>query len=201
MLRLYLFGAPRIECDGRPIVLRRSKGMALLAYLAASRRPQERETLLDLLWPEFDQASARNNLRRELSLLRGALGEDTLRTDGQQVAVAPDGQIWLDLAAFEQQLDAARRLPPASEAWAEALGCAADIAADEFMAGFSLPESERFAEWQFFQRESLRQQLAETLEALVRWHIGRADSPGGPALPLARRWLALDPLHEPPGAR
>ena len=82
MLRLYLFGAPRLEREGQPILLRRTKALALLAYLAASRQPHERETLLGLLWPEFDPASARNNLRRELSLLRAALGDEVLHADG-----------------------------------------------------------------------------------------------------------------------
>ena len=87
-LRLFLFGAPRIERDGISVPAARSKGMALLAYLAVTRQPQQRENLLGLLWPEFDTASARNNLRRELSLLKAAL-DDELQADRSQVALAP----------------------------------------------------------------------------------------------------------------
>ena len=46
MLRLYFFGAPRIERDGQVVALRRTKALALLAYLALSRLPQERDRRL-----------------------------------------------------------------------------------------------------------------------------------------------------------
>ena len=38
------------------------------------------------------------------------------------------------------------------------------------MAGFSLPDSPAFDEWQFYQREALRQHLVEALQTLVAWH-------------------------------
>src|SRR5262245_37660143 len=54
MLRLSLFGAPYIEQNGQVVRLRRSKALALLAYLATTRQPHDRDALLALLWPEFD---------------------------------------------------------------------------------------------------------------------------------------------------
>lgn len=195
MLRLYLFGAPRIERDGEPLALRRTRALALLAYLAVARQPQARDTLLDLIWPEFDLASGRNNLRRELSILRSTLGAIGLRTDGQQVALEPGRGLWVDLAEFEGRLAEARRAPPGTAPWAAALEAAVALAPDELLAGFSLQESARFEEWQFFQREGRRQQLAEALAALVAWHGDRGAA--AEAIAHARRWLALDPLHEP----
>ena len=52
-----------------------------------------------------------------------------------------------------------------------------------------------FDDWQFFQAEGLRQELASALERLLRGHsaLGAYRS----AIPYARRWMALDPLHEP----
>ena len=50
-LRLFLFGAPRIERDGISVPAARSKGMALLAYLAVTRQPQQREQLLACCGP------------------------------------------------------------------------------------------------------------------------------------------------------
>ncbi|HET9223963.1 MAG TPA: hypothetical protein VFO07_15735, partial [Roseiflexaceae bacterium] len=98
MLRLFLFGAPHVELDGRVVPLRRSKGLALLAYLAMAPQPQEREMLLALLWPEFDTADARNNLRRELSLLKAALNADVLVADRSQIARNPQVALWLDVS-------------------------------------------------------------------------------------------------------
>src|SRR5919205_3874502 len=102
MLRLFLFGIPRIEHDGQAVPLRRSKALALLAYLATTRQPQNRDALLALLWPEFDPEDARNNLRRELSLLKTALGEDVLVADRLQIAWSAQVDAWLDVTAFQE---------------------------------------------------------------------------------------------------
>jgi len=78
-------------------------------------------------------------------------------------------------------------LPPLSEA--------VDVYRDDFMAGFGLRDSAAFDDWQFFQSESLRRELAGALERLAR---GRgALGEWEPAVAHARRWLALDTLHEP----
>jgi DNA-binding SARP family transcriptional activator len=199
MLRLFLFGTPRIEHNGRTVPLRRTKGLALLAYLALTRQAQDRTTLLALLWPEFDDASARNNLRRELSLLKAALDTEILAVDRLQVVWNPQVDLWVDALDFHAQIAVYRghkHTPSdACAACVEALTSAVRLYGDDFAAGFSLPDSPSFDEWQFFQREGLRQQLAEALQALVHWHSARQEY--STALELARRWLALDPLHEP----
>ena len=82
MLRFFLFGPPRLEHNGQIVPLRRTKALALLAHIVMTGQPQDRETLLALLWPEFDAASARNNLRRELSLLKTTIDEDILTQIG-----------------------------------------------------------------------------------------------------------------------
>ncbi len=195
MLRVFLFGSARIEAGGRALALRRSKSLALLAYLAVTGAPQDRDALLALLWPEFDGERARNNLRRELSLLRAALGAEVLSADRQQIAWSPQVPYWLDVAAFNEHLAEAERAGPASPAGANALAAAVALAGDELLAGFSLPDSPAFDEWLFFQREAISQQLAGALQRLARWHGDQGDY--GQAIGYARRWLALDQLHEP----
>jgi predicted ATPase/DNA-binding SARP family transcriptional activator len=198
MLRLLLFGTPRIEHDGQIVPLRRTKALALLAYVAMSGRPQDRELLLALLWPEFDAASARNNLRRELSLLKAALHEEILIADRLQVRWNTQADCWLDVAAFQAQLAVVKQHGHASNALcaacAAALTTAAELYTDDFLAGFNLPDSPAFDEWQFFVREQLRQQLATALQSLVSWQ--RESGAYGAALEHARRWLQLDGLHE-----
>jgi len=64
------------------------------------------------------------------------------------------------------------------------------------MTGFSLSDSPAFDEWQTFQTESLRLELAWTLERLVRCHCDRWEFE--PAIAYARRWVAIDSLNELP---
>ena len=68
---------------------------------------------------------------------------------------------------------------------------AAALYRDNFLAGFTLRDSPGFDDWQFFQAESLRRELAAALERLVRAHCARAEYE--PAIDYARRWLRLDP--------
>ena len=65
----------------------------------------------------------------------------------------------------------------------------------DFLAGFTLADAVEFDAWQTFQTESLRLELAAALEKLAQGLAGRRQWEA--ALGHARRWLALDPLHEP----
>ena len=76
-----------------------------------------------------------------------------------------------------------------------ALDEAASLYQADFLKGFILPDSSTFEEWQFFQAESLRQNLAEALEQLTRHYTADGDFPN--AITYCRRWLALDRLNEP----
>ena len=87
--KMYLLGTPRIEEDGEPLSISRRKTVALLAYLAATNQPHNRDFLATLFWPENDQASARANLRRDLSRLKNALGADALLVDRSQAGINP----------------------------------------------------------------------------------------------------------------
>ncbi len=199
VLRVLLFGSPRLERYNQTLALRRTKSLALLAYLAVARQPHHREALLALLWPEFETSDARNNLRRELSLLKSAVGADVVVADRMHIGLDPEAHIWVDVIAFEEYIATVREHKhPASELCAvcvEALEAAVHLYADDFTAGFSVPESPAFDEWQFFRREELRQKFATAVEMLSAFY--RASGEYGTALAHGRSWLALDPLHEP----
>jgi len=77
-LKLFLFGTPRLQRDGQPLNLKRRKVLALLAYLAITGRPQSREALATLLWPEQDLSTGLTNLRSELYRLRKRLDDEVL---------------------------------------------------------------------------------------------------------------------------
>lgn len=202
--RLFLLGSPRLERDGVPLQFDTYKIMALVAYVAMSDpgtegRPVSRDSLLALLWPELEPARARAVLRRNLSLLRKALGDEWLLVDRQTVAIDPQADFWFDVEQFAHRLRAwqthghpeDRICPECLPALAEA----ADLYRGDFMEGLSLRDSVEFDDWQFFHAEELRRQLALALDRLVRGHVDQGSFQA--ALPYARRRLALDPLHEP----
>jgi predicted ATPase/DNA-binding SARP family transcriptional activator len=198
-LSLYLLGPPHVERDGEALELGASKNVALVAYLAVTGEPHTREALVTLLWPELEPSRARAGLRRNLSLLRSALGEERLAVDRESVGLDPDGGLWLDVRAFCGLLGSWRGHGHAPDEVCaqclEDLGEATELYRGDFLAGFSLRDSVAYDDWQFFQSEGLRQEMASALERLVRGHSQRGAY--AEAVPHARRWVALDPLHEP----
>ena len=202
-LKLSLLGPPQIELDGAPVHISRHKAVALLAYLAVTGQTHRRDALAALFWPEHDQSGARAGLRRVLAALREALGERWLDADRESVVL--NGEIDLDVRAFRQRLTGCadhRHAPQeaceAQEACAACLSLLAEGVAlyrGDFLAGFSLRDSAAFDDWQFFQTQGLRDELAHALQRLVEGHA--AQGAFDRAIPHARRWLALDPQHEP----
>ncbi len=198
-LELYLLGPPRVELDGEPVQIGRRKAIALLAYLAVTGQPHSRDSLAALLWPEYDQSSARADLRRSLSLLNRTLGEEWLTVDRETGSLNPNAEFQLDVQAFRSRLAACEgHGHPPTEVCAECvpyLEAALELYRDDFLAGFTLRDSLVFDEWQFFQTEGLRDEMAASLQRLVHWYSRQDEYE--PAIAYARRWLALDPLHEP----
>ena len=197
-IRARLLGPVSVEVEGSPLAVDTRKAVAMLAYLVATRRPAGREAIAALLWPEADGADARGALRRTLSVLRAGLGEPGLIVDRSIVAL--DAAAFdVDLWTFEEALAVARghahQGPALCPTCREALLAAATLDRGEFLAGFSLRDSEEFEEWQLAEASMLRRELAGVLERLARGEaLTRAWDAAASA---ARRWLELDPLHEP----
>ena len=195
---IQLLGAPRIERDGEAVEVDTRKATALVAYLAVTGRRHTRDALAGLLWPEYGQSRARAALRRTLSSLSGARSEGWLEVDRESVGLDREG-VWVDVDRFHELLAECRThghredevcpecLPPLSQA--------AALYRDDFLAGFGLRDSAAFDDWQFFQGEDLRRELAGMLERLSRGHAALGE--WEPAVSHARRRLALDQLHEP----
>ena len=197
-LRIALLGPPRVELDGAPIEVDTRKAIALLAYLAMQPERHGRDAVAGLLWPDYDTEHARGALRRTLSTLNKAVGPGWLAADRTTVGFARTS-FWLDVAEFEALLAGRRDHGHPSEdacpACVAPLAEAAGLHRGDFLAGFSLRDSTSFDDWQYFQAERLRRELAGTLERLATAQIGQRH--WDDAVDAARRWLALDPLHEP----
>ena len=76
-LRLFLLGPPRVECEGRSIKPGTRKTLALLAYLAVTRTNSRRESIINLLWPDYPRGSGQASLRN--SLWRLCVGQPAQR--------------------------------------------------------------------------------------------------------------------------
>lgn len=188
MLKLYLFGSPRLMRDDDPIHIRRRRGFALLIYLAMTQRPHSREALANLLWSEYGQGDALANLRRELARLRKDVGADLIKADRKQIWLNKDEAVWVDCHAFEQHL-AARQLD-----------AAANLATADFLVGFSLTNAYVFEEWVLFERERRQEQLGNVLAQLIANYLAHGEDDADAtitAVLYAKRWLALNPFHEP----
>jgi len=186
-LEICLLGPPRITRDGEQVVFETRKAMALLAHLALSDRPRSRETLCELLYPGHDPDRARGALRRTLSTLRKGVGEEWIDTAGDSVALRRGPALELDVERF--------RALAADDASPQSLDEAVALVSGGFMEGFSLRDSPDFDAWQMSEARALERELASALRRLVALLVARGEL--DPAVPRARRWLELDPLHEP----
>ena len=180
-LALFLLGPPRIERDGVHINVDTRKAIALLAYLAVTHQRHSRDVLASLLWPEYDQANARSALRRTLSTLNKALAGDWLGIDRGTINLdtRSPSNVWLDVDHFYNLLAGCRLHGHAASevcpACVSPLTEAVALHRDDFMAGFSLRDSPNFDDWQFFQADSVRHDLAAVLERLVYCHSAMED--------------------------
>jgi predicted ATPase len=197
-LKLFVFGPPRLERDGQQLALGVRKVLALLVYLAVTAQPHSRDTLATLLWPESDQSEARARLRRTLHRLSQVLGGGVLEIGPDTICLHPQAPLWLDSAAFQQHVAAGLDPSPGAMLDPERLAhlsTAAALYTDDFLAGFTLPDSPEFDDWQFFERERVRQTFAQVLVHLVQAY--QAQQAWEEAIGYARRWVGLDVLHEP----
>jgi DNA-binding SARP family transcriptional activator len=205
-LSIATLGTLQITLDGQPITgAAYDKVWALLVYLAlALDRPHRREALAGMLWPDQPEEVARTNLRQALARLRQAIDDHhttppflLVERESIQFNAASDHTV--DVAHFRRLLKACRthghRNDELCVRCVDPLSQAAALCSGDFLAGFSLGDSPDFEEWQFFQSEGLRQDLASVLERLVTWHISQRA--WEQAVGYAQRWVALDPLHEP----
>ena len=171
-----LLGPPRVERDGATVAFDTRKAVALLAVLALADRPRPRDVLAELLWPEHDAEHARGALRRTLSALRSAVGADFVDATRDSVSLARSAGLRVDVDAFRAAAAEGRA------------GDAAAVFRGDFLEGFGLRDAPAFEDWQRAEADGLRRELALVLARLV-------EESGDVAV--ARRWLELDPLHEP----
>jgi len=166
-LEITTLGGLSIRCDGQPLAqLHSRKVEALLVYLAVTARPQPREVLADLLWEEFSQKRAMNNLRVVLSNLRKHLGNHLLITR-DTAAMNPDMDYSLDVAVLDANLDYAgeieRKSGTINREAIKRIEEAVDLYRDEFLSGFFVENALEFDAWMVVERERFHHLILDGL--------------------------------------
>jgi predicted ATPase/DNA-binding SARP family transcriptional activator len=197
-LQLRLLGPPVMERDGAALKTDTRKATALLAYLAVSGGEHRRETLVGLLWPDYEPDRGRAALRRTLSTLRGALDGRWLEAGRSTVSLDRE-DVWLDVEAFRALLaECDEHGHPAGEACPRCvapLSAAVELYRDGFLAGFVLRDSFAFEDWQSLEGRALEREFASALDRLSRAYTAAGELER--AIDCLERRLGLEPLHEP----
>lgn len=203
-LVLSLLGSFQAVLDGAPVTTFESdKVRALLAYLAVEHaRPQRREMLAGLLWPDMPERDARTNLRHVLMNLRKALGDHDadqpfLLASRQTLQFNVEADYRLDVQAFTGAIAATTAHTHTGlddcETCIARLREAAGLYNGDFLAGFSL-DSDLFEAWITTWREKLHIQVLDVLEHLATYHEQRGDY--AEVISYAQRQVDLEPWRE-----
>jgi TolB-like protein/DNA-binding SARP family transcriptional activator/Flp pilus assembly protein TadD len=181
---LRLLGSPSIapvDGGGVPLsgrVAQRHR-LALLALIAmAPGQRLSRDKLIAYLWPDSDSERGRNLLKVSSYVLRSALGESALLSEGDDLRLNAD-VVRTDAAEFDAAV--------AREDHASAVA----LYKSPFLDGFFVSDAPEFEQWAARERERLAARYAKALEALAE----RAGA-AGDAARAAEWWksrAALDP--------
>ena len=183
-LRVFVLGGFRAEVCGRPVAevaWRRSGAAALVKLLAVTPgHRMHREQLIDILWPELDQAAGTRRLTKALHFARRALAAGQVRLQDDLLSLEAD-DLWVDVDAFE----AAAQRGDTEQALA-------------LYAGDLLPEN-RFDQWAEVRRAQLRAGVVRLLLDQGVDRESRGDHRG--AIASFERLVGIDPVHEEGYAR
>jgi TolB-like protein/DNA-binding SARP family transcriptional activator/Flp pilus assembly protein TadD len=181
MFRLRVFGSPSIDREGGDalsgrVAQRHRLGLLVLVGMAPSFR-LSRDKLIAYLWPESDLERGRNLLKVSTYVIRTALGETALLSEGDELRLNAD-VVCIDALEFEAALSSGdyRR--------------AATLYRGPFLDGFFLSDAPEFEQWAARTRDRLAAGYAKALEALACEAEAIRD------FPAAAEWWKLRAAHD-----
>lgn len=194
VVRVRLLGGFGVSVGSRTVERdewRLRKAGQLVRLLALARgRALHRERVMDSLWPDLLAKPAANNLHRAIHFARAALegspsgpGHRYLTLRDGVLTLCPEGPLWVDVEAFEDAAENARRCREP----------AAYRAAIELYAGELSPE-DLYELWTEERREELRRRYRGLLMDLSGLHQEREEY--GPAVEALQRAVAEEPAGE-----
>jgi serine/threonine-protein kinase len=185
MFELFVLGGARIEgpdgrLSGEPVQRHRLALLALLASVRGATLPRER--IIALLWPDQGDREARHLLNVAVHVLRKALGENVLLSEG--------GDLRLDTNALSGDVQRFRQAIARGD-----LLTATELYRGPFLDGFFLDGAPEFETWQESERARLGAEFMTVLETLADRAEQGGDWPG------AVRWWRLLAAQVPDRAR
>jgi DNA-binding SARP family transcriptional activator len=162
-IKLFLLGGAElrgVDAKRADKLLGQPKLTALLSFLALSpeQRPQRRDRIVGLLWPELDQAHARTALRKAIHALRAALGPDAFRSRGDEEIGLASPPVWCDAIELTRAADDGRMLR------------AVELYRGELLPGFHLSDCADFERWLDDERTAARERAAAAAWGLASLH-------------------------------
>lgn len=193
-LRIRLFGTLDMESDDSVARLPSKKVKDFFSYLLLNRdMTHTRERLAGLFWGDMDEHKARHCLNTTLWRLNSYLTQPATRAhpwlhvDAQRLGVDVGGDVWLDVAEFEQRCAWAAQVPAASPQQAALYRQAVELYRADLLVDCD-------EEWCLVERRRLQRLYTRALGQLVAYHTGRDEHEA--AIDCAQHFLAYDPLRE-----
>ena len=197
-LRISLLGPPHIECGGTLVRFASRKSLALLAYMAITRRIHRRDTLATMFWPDSDQSAARQSLRGSIYEINKKCGSIIETPDRETIDLTDESTIWIDGARFVDRFEECGTHGHASDAICtnclDPLREALSLYRGKFLEGFTLKDSLDFDNWQLTQTEYFRNEMASGFDRLVRYYRESGDMQNG--IECSLRWQELESFNE-----
>jgi LuxR family maltose regulon positive regulatory protein len=175
-LRVLALGEPVVYINDTPITRwRMARAMELFFFLLDYGRPVHKEQIIATLWPEPDD-QIDQTLRSTVYYLRQALGKPCVvyraGTYALDLATSYPGQVWYDVAIFQERYAAAKK----------ALAASNDTTARAaFMDMINLYRGDYvqsfYSDWGTTRREELRRAYMDARRhlALIAWHHEQID--------------------------
>src|SRR6266704_4270448 len=205
-LHLSLLGTPVVKHGERTLTFSTRKALALLVYLAVEGGTHLRKTLSESFWPELDAEHGRAALRATLLKLRKVLerthgpGERAhLLVERETLGFDQGSPLILDLRFVEfASKQVGRGVEPftgqTNKELLAQLEQATRQARGQFLASFTLRDSQFFDDWTRQQREYWHLRVHQLFDALSIMYERAGD--GERAIETVSRWLSFDPLNE-----
>ncbi|HUQ47888.1 MAG TPA: BTAD domain-containing putative transcriptional regulator [Gemmatimonadaceae bacterium] len=190
MLNLRLLGAMDItgadpRAQSTDALLSQPKRAALLVYLsigAPTGRFHRRDALLNLFWPDLDDAHGRHALNQSLYFLRERLGRGVIVNRGNEEVGVNPAQMTSDVAQLRDFL--------AADQPEQALS----LYQGPLLPGFHAQELNDFQDWLDAQRRALAEAVLNA--ALTLSTLAERDNNFAEAVHWARRGCEISPLDE-----